>query len=253
VSLVLYGKGGRVVRGLRDAELHPDAEGRFSVAISPTPQDGAWLRCDGDETGVILRQYFRDRDAEPALSARIRLVGPVPPPPPLDPAALADGIRRSRRMVESVFTRTVGAWKQLSAGVPNRFLDLEGEGLFPTPDNKYRVAWYRFGGDQVMFVRGRLPKARYFSLCLYNAWMESLDYTGHRIHRNHTQIQTDPEGRFEICLAHRDPGHPNWIDTAGHHAGYALARSLLPEETPEPFEVQVMYEREWAALRASRA
>jgi hypothetical protein len=95
-----------------------------------------------------------------------------------------------------------------------------------------------------MIVRGRLPKARYFSLCLYNAWMESLDYGAHRCWLNHAQIETDEEGRFEVHLAHRDPGKPNWLDTGGHHAGYLLARSLLLDGEPGELQIQVVYERE---------
>ena len=139
-----------------------------------------------------------------------------------------------------------------SVGALNRFMELGAETLFPTPDNVYQVCWYRFGYDQVMFVRGKLPAARYFSFVLCNLWMESLDYTRHRIVLNHGAIETDGEGNFEIVLAHRDPGHPNWMDTAGHHAGYLIARSLLPEGAAPALTVQVMYEKEWEAIKSTR-
>jgi hypothetical protein len=96
-----------------------------------------------------------------------------------------------------------------------------------------------------MFIRGRLPRSRYWSFCLYNAFMESLDYRAHRVSLNHTQLVCDADGNYEICLAHRDPGHPNWVDTTGHHAGYALIRVLLAEEAVEPPTIEVKYEREW--------
>jgi hypothetical protein len=105
---------------------------------------------------------------------------------------------------------------------------------------------YRFGADQLMFIRGKAPKARYFSLCLYNVWMESLDYRTHRISLNHEQLEMDAQGNFEVCLAHANPGHPNWLDTAGHHAGYVLLRALLPEQAIVPPTVEVKYVREWS-------
>jgi hypothetical protein len=100
-----------------------------------------------------------------------------------------------------------------------------------------------------MQLRGRLPKARYASMSLCNAWMESLDYLVHpRSSLNHAQIQLEEDGSFELCLAHEDPGHPNWIDTAGHHAGYAIMRALLPEQSPLPeLSTQVLYVDEWRA------
>lgn len=55
----------------------------------------------------------------------------------------------------------------------------------------------------------------------------------------------------ELCIAHRDPGHPNWLDTAGHRAGYILLRALLAEgEWPE-VAVEILYEHEWEARRDS--
>ena len=64
-----------------------------------------------------------------------------------------------------------------------------------------------------------------------------------RVHRNHSQIQ-QVDGRYEICIAGRDPGHPNWIDTTGHLAGYVLLRCLLPEsEIPMP-QVEIRYDSE---------
>ena len=37
------------------------------------------------------------------------------------------------------------------------------------------------------------------------------------------------DGTFRIAIAHRDPGLPHWLDTAGHSEGGAIFRWLLPE------------------------
>ena len=254
VGILLYGKGGRVGNRLRDQDLRVDDEGRFELTISTEQPagDGVWLRGDGDENAVIVRQYFTDRTAQEPLDVHLELAGGPPPPAPLSAAALAEGIGRAERMVRTVFQRTIGAYKTISGMALNRFFEIPADQLFPTPDNQYRVAWYRFGQDQVMFVRGKLPRARYFGFTLYNAWLESYDYTRHRIGLNHTQLRHGADGSFEVCLAHRDPGHPNWLDTAGHHAGYLVARTLLGEGEPSALEIEVIYEKEWAARRAAR-
>lgn len=251
-GVVLYGKGGRVARFLPDTELRADANGYFSVTISTEPPaDGSpWLQADGDENAVIVRQYFTDRTRQAPLDElELTLEGPAPAPAPLDPLDLAKRVDLAARMVRSVVTRTTDAYRMASVGALNRFIEIGGGQLFPTPDNTYRVAWYRFGPSQVMLVRGRVPRSRYFGLTLYNAWMESLDYQRHRICLNHDQMRLGPDGTFEVCLAHRDPGHPNWLDVSGHGAGYLLARALLAEEpVPEP-TVEVLYENEWEARR----
>ena len=250
-GMVLYGKGGRVGNRIHDTDLKADDEGRFHLIISteqPEEEDVSWLKADGDETAVIVRQYFGDRSAEEPLEVSIALEPADVAPVPLaaDPLAMQLGL--ARRMLTSTFGRTRDAYEMASGMALNKFIEIPGDQLFPTPDNRYQVCWYRFGRDQVMLVKGRIPEARYFSLCLYNAWMESLDYTQSQIHLNHQVLMTEEDGSFEVCLAHRDPGHPNWLDTGGHHAGYLLARSLLPEGDPSEFSLKVMYEKEWRAL-----
>jgi hypothetical protein len=252
-GIVLYGKGGRVLERMHDAQFQLDDEGRFTVSISTEPQPGAWLKGQGDETSVIVRQYFRDRNKEAPLELSIALTSEAPKPPaPLDAQTLATRVELAKRMLNSVFERTLNGYKMASNMAFMRFVELGGENLFPTPDNRYHVAWYRFGHDQVMFVRGKMPKARYIGVSLCNAWMESLDYLHHRVNLNHTQIQLAPDGSYELCLAHRDPGHPNWLDTAGHHAGYILLRELLPEGEAQPPTIEVLYEKEYRAKRAGK-
>jgi hypothetical protein len=268
VGVLLYGKGGRIGERLTDRQLALDPSGAFEVVVaSDEAAAGAagaasgaaagrvpWLRGAGDETALIVRQYFTDRGRQAPISLAIERVGEPEPPRPLQPLELAARIGRAERMLRATFERTLGAYKMASQTALNRFIEIPAESLFPTPDNRYRAAWYRFGQDQVMLVRGaKVPRSRYFGFTLYNAWLESFDYTRHRVCLNHEQIATAPDGSFELCLAHRDVGHPNWLDTAGHHAGYAVARALLAEEDPPELAVQVMYEKEWQALRAARA
>lgn len=241
VGFLLYRRGGAVGNHRHDRDV-VDADGRFSLRI--TADATADLRGEGDEIAVMVRQYFTDRKTEAPIVLHVELEG-APGPTQLQPADLARSLERARRNLEVVFERTLGTWKMASVGLLNRFTLMDGAALFPTPDNTYVACWYRFGEDQVMFIRGRLPRSRYWSFCLYNAFMESLDYRAHRVSLNHTQLVCDADGNYEICLAHRDPGHPNWVDTTGHHAGYALIRVLLAEEAVEPPTIEVKYEREW--------
>lgn len=249
VGMLLYRRGGVVGNRLQDLTfVRPD--GTFEVHISSDAPSGpgVWLKGDGDETAVMIRQYFTDRTAQPPVTLHVERLGATAPGP-LTPQEMTRGLERARRNLTTVFDRTLQGYTFASQMALNRFVALDGEQFFPTPDNSYLLCWYRFGEDQLMYVRGRLPKARYFSFTLYNAWMESLDYTRHsagrsRVSLNHAQIQADEHGNFELCLAHRDPGHPNWLNTTGHAAGYLLARSLLPEEALPVPTIEVRYERE---------
>ena len=244
-GVLLYGRGGRVGNRLTDGELGLDQDGNFELRISKARQDGVWLQADGDETAVFVRQYYTDRKLQAPVELNIELLGDHGAPPPLTAEVLTVGVERARRMMRVVWERTLGAWRMASTAALNQFIEIPGEGLFPTPDNTYRVCWYRFGHDQLFFVRGKLPAARYFSFALYNVWLESLDYKHRPVKLNHSQIVCDADGNFEICLAPKNPGHPNWLDTAGHAAGYLIVRALLAEEGLGDLSVQVMYDREW--------
>jgi hypothetical protein len=239
-GFLLYRKGGRVGARLRDVDL-VDADGRFDFVVGADPE--STLRGEGDETAVMVRQYFCDRATEAPIELSIEFLG-TPGPDTVEPRRLARSLDLARRNLEAVFKRTIETHAMASRGALNRFLSLGGEDLFPTPDNAYQACWYRFGADQVMFVRGRLPTARYFSACLYNAWLESLEYRGHVVCMNHRRIRADADGRFELCLAHEPVRHDNCLDTTGHHAGYLVLRALLPEGAIETPTIEVRYRRE---------
>ena len=232
LGIMLHRRGGRIGHHINDSELMLDDDGRFEVLISADDQDGTWLRCEGDETEVMIRQYYLDRASEPPVELAIELLGPTPPAGPLDAARYAKGLEAAGRMLKSTFLRVMGAYKMLTSLPIKQFHTLPGDRLFPTPDNLYQVCWYRFGPGQAFVVRGRLASARYFGFCLYNAWLESLDYTQHSICLNARNLAVEPNGTFTIILADEDPGVENWLDTAGHRAGYLLARSLLLDGQP---------------------
>ncbi|MGP0029825.1 MAG: hypothetical protein ACLPVF_04890 [Acidimicrobiales bacterium] len=51
---------------------------------------------------------------------------------------------------------------------------------------------------------------------------------------NRAQVRHEEDGSWRIVISARDPGHPNWVSTAGHHTGRIWLRWFLPDETPAP-------------------
>ena len=82
-------------------------------------------------------------------------------------------------------------------------------------------------------MEGRAPACRYWSVQLCSRWLESRDYASRRVILNYTQVPLAADGTFRIAIAHRDPGLPHWLDTAGHSEGGAIFRWLLPEDDRE--------------------
>jgi hypothetical protein len=60
-----------------------------------------------------------------------------------------------------------------------------------------------------------------------------MDFAERQTSLNAHQARLDPDGAFRGVIAHRDPGVPNWLDTAGHRRGTLALRFLLAEQTPK--------------------
>jgi hypothetical protein len=160
VGVLLYGKGGRVGNRLADTDLQLDSHGRFELFVSTDPQSGTWLAADGDETAVLVRQYFTDRNAQPPMELHVELVGAAEASSRPAVERLPEQLTRAERMLRSVFKRTLHAHQMIQAGPANRFLDIPGERLFPTPDNKYRAARFQLDDSSQHVPCGAISAGR---------------------------------------------------------------------------------------------
>ena len=70
--------------------------------------------------------------------------------------------------------------------------------------------------------------------------MQTFDYEERSVSLNREQTVLDEDGNFEIILAHRDPGRPNWLDTEGRPYGIMFWRFQLPEGDIPPLETEVI-------------
>jgi len=73
------------------------------------------------------------------------------------------------------------------------------------------------------------PRCEYWMIALHNHWMETLDYVHHQATLNSHSTQLEPDGSVRWVVAHRDPGVPNWLDTAGHRRGTIGVRWVGPD------------------------
>jgi hypothetical protein len=102
-------------------------------------------------------------------------------------------------------------------------------------DAAYSMAPYLIGPDHALVIKARWPKCRCANVSLWTRFLQTYDYANRQSSRNRAQTKLDADGSFKIVLAHRDPGHPNWIDTEGRLFGVVFWRFMLAEgeiETP---------------------
>ncbi len=234
-----YGStGGLAPTGFLDSNaLAVDSDGRFELIVSATPHDGNWLPMTEATSMLIVRQTFLDRAKERRAELAIARHPTPTAPKPLDPATVATRLANAARFVEGT-ARVFADWAAGFAAEPNvlprqeqaRYLAAGGD-----PTIHYYHGYFRLGPDEALVVEvPRLPPCESWNLQINNHWMESIDYRYHRAHVNKHTAAYDAEGRCTIVIAPRDPGRPNWLDTAGHAEGTMCFRWIGASEIVDP-------------------
>lgn len=102
---------------------------------------------------------------------------------------------------------------------------------------RYEFCFWDLKDDEALLVEADVPTARYWGIQLYRMHtFELVDPWDHISSRNQTQTVRSPDGKLRWVLAHEDPGHANWLDTAGRRSGLCTLRWFWPtsDATPEP-------------------
>jgi hypothetical protein len=100
-------------------------------------------------------------------------------------------------------------------------------------DAAYAMGSFDLGDDDALVIEGRSPECAFWNLCLWNQFLHTYNYDYERVTINGGQVAYESDGSWRIVVAHRDPGQPNWLSTAGHPRGRLWFRWFLPEATPE--------------------
>lgn len=231
----------RVVSEVSDDQLEIGADGRFTLILGGPKREKNWLPLAPDASMLTVRQFFYDWDAETRAEIEVVCLDAKPEAGAPDPAALAErldlvaaithatadfGPKRAlagRTHVANAFGPPAGAASQLGI---NR--------------NVYASGHYVLGPDEALILEVRPPeKCRYWGIQLGSFWLEPIDFASHQSSLNGRQAVLDPDGVFRAVVSARDPGVPNWLDTAGHAEGAMLIRWLECDEGPRPTTKQV--------------
>ena len=220
-------------------DLVLDSEGRFEIVVSAERPAGAanWLRIEPASNAVLVRQTFMDRRAEqPAVLAIVRR-GSDARPAPLSAERIQRSLGNAARFVEGTATLFAN-WAQSYLPLPNQ-LPPANQALCQSvggdPNIFYYHSYWQLAPDEALVIHfERIPDCRFWNLQINNWWMESLDYRHHRIHHNMHSARPDADGGVTLVLSHRDPGHPNWLETAGHDRGTMCLRWVGANEQVHP-------------------
>ena len=217
-----FGSGGRGTgTTLHEKDLEVSSDGTFEMVLSQQEHAGNWLRLEPDTRSVTIRQTFIDKAGQRPADLHIERVGDDgSPPPPLDPARLYRALLTAGHYIRGIAEIGSG-WAADQAEHPNRFVDVQDEYTrsFADPQITWHQAYFDLARDEALVVEIKPPACDYWMIALHNHWMETLDYRYHRITLNSGTAEIAPDGSVRCIVAGRDPGVPNWLDTAGHRRG----------------------------------
>jgi len=236
---------------LNDTQFQADENGDYEIILSAREAPGNWMPMSKGATSLTSRHYYErkrsiNNDRLHHIPLDIQNLQSVPPRPPPDDASVAAGIRRVTEFVRgNVITMNAENSPPWVSRVPNQFVppvkdDTHDSITYAARDNVYSMAPWVLGPDQALLIRGRFPDCRFSNVVLFNRFLQTLNYEERTISLNRAQTVLDEDGSFEMILAHRDPGRPNWLDTEGRPYGIMFWRFQLSGGNIPPLATEVI-------------
>lgn len=238
LSLTVYGGpddgrwSERIVGTVNDRALTFDAGGNFEVVLSPEEHPGTWLKLEPDAVCAITRDYLVETPQQRRAEWQIEAIGNPPGPERLDDETFARRLRAALTWVRE---------QGNLVPVPNLTGPNEIGEPYGVPkvaygwvagDASYAPGAFALAEDEALVIEGRSPECAFWNLCLWNPFLHTFNYERERVTINGGQVRYEDDGSWRIVVAHRDPGHPNWVSTAGHPKGLIWLRWFYPSETP---------------------
>lgn len=219
--------------------LHQDEQDRFDLLVSPSRPSGYagdWWPLEPSTNGLLLRLVSSDwaREQDPTIA--IERVDRPPERPRPGAAELEQRLRSLPQAAAVLPTMFVGHVAKLrEEGYVNRLklLDLSKTG--GVGGQSYFEGAYDLADDEALLIESQVPAGcAYYSFILGNEISETTDWYNNHSSLNDSQARPDHDGLLRVVVAAKDPGVPNWLDTAGYPRGLVQARWTGCPAPPAP-------------------
>lgn len=221
---------------LEDSELKLEKDGTFEIFLGPEPRGKNWLKTEPDTSLVMVRQTFADRHSEIPAEMEMTNLSAPDKPAPFSAERMDEGLKTASLFAGGaslLFTRWAKGFQKHTNSLP-----LFDPGISNAAGGDDSIIYYhsywKLEEEQMLVIDVNPPACDAWNFQLNNFWMESLDYRHFRIGINKHTAVPEPDGQIRVVVSHRDPGHPNWIETAHHREGtmcwrwYRLHEGAVP-------------------------
>lgn len=219
--------------------LKVDAQGRYDVILSPVRPSGYtgdWWQLDPATNSLLVRMVASDWnwEREPTLSIE-RLDTAATRPRPSAQALEA----RLRSLPASA---DIGALvlidrpqKLRNEGFVNKLKGVDLSSIGGLAGQFYYEGAYDLKDDEALILEAPVPDGcTYYSLILTNDIYETTDWYNNQSSLNGAQARVDKDGVLRAVVSAKDPGIPNWLDTAGYPSGVIQGRWMNCTAQPVP-------------------
>lgn len=206
---------------LDDKDLVMEPDGSFEIILSKSPKGQNWLKIEDESTMVMIRQTFGDRKKEKAADLRIENLDGRRAPENLTPARIDEGLKAAAMFVAGaplLFARWAQGFQKHTNKLPLFSPETSNAAGGDASIIYYHSHW-KLANDEMLVIEVVPPACDTWNFQLNNYWMESLDYRYFNISINKFTAKPESNGSIRVIVSHRDPGHPNWIETCGHNEG----------------------------------
>jgi len=228
---------------LEDGELQVNEDGTFEIILSKQRKGSNWLKIEDDTSLLMIRQTFLDRENEQPVEMEITAVGEKGNPGQITPKQIDEGLNTASLFIAGapmLFSKWANGFRKHS----NRLVMFD-----PKVSNAaggdaniiYYHSHWKLADDQALLIEAVPPVCDTWNFQLNNYWMESLDYRYYNICINSFSAHVNSNKSVVIVIAHKNPSHPNWIETAGHNEGTMCWRWYRPKsKVPQEISTRVV-------------
>ena len=212
----------KTVGNLGGDALKVDADGSFTITVSPDPANGKpnYIQTRPGANYMTIRDTIQDWSHEKPNQLTVERVGPAAPP-----LSKEEQLKKVLTKVGRYFTETVKLHGRVMAEPVN---------TFPAPataatggqlvTQAYAPGHFKLEKGQALVVTIQPGSAKYVTVPLTNLWGTTMDPIHHASSLNLDQVVHDADGSFTVVVSPTDPSVENWIDTEGLPEGLVLLR-----------------------------
>jgi len=207
-------------------DIYCDQDGSFEIILSRENKGRNWLKIESETSMVMARQTFLNRFTETPAEILIENLNGQKSPGILTPAMIDEGLRTASMFVGGA-SLLFARWAQGFQNHTNRLPLFDQETSNAAGGDAgiiYYHSYWKLNDNEALLIRVRPPECESWNFQLNNYWMESLDYRYFTVCINKASARYEADGSVKVLVSHNDPGHPNWINTCGHHEGTMLWR-----------------------------